>query len=331
MIIKDATQVRELYAQARERGWVLPCLCSENLTTSEAIMSAAEEFRLEHGLKELPVVLAITCRYSHRSQASYYTATRDADLGLKLWTADAIALSEKYKNIQLMLHLDHIQHDDDIELLNGPLDDYASIMYDASALPFEQNIIKTAEFVEKRHKDILIEGACDEIVDATGAQHNSLTTPERALEYCERTGADLIVANLGTEHRASGKDLHYYGEVARAIKEKIGSRIVLHGTSSVPNDTVRELFNDGVCKVNIWTALERDTTPALLAEMVRNAVRVGGPKVVKELEAEGLLVPGASTGERADLGYFTTVYRQDIIFREMKRMVREYLDMWYRV
>ena len=54
-------------------------------------------------------------------------------------------------------------------------------MYDASTLPLEENIRKTAAFVKKRGKDILIEGACDEIVDATGSVRNALTTPEHAL------------------------------------------------------------------------------------------------------------------------------------------------------
>ncbi|MBS7262673.1 MAG: class II fructose-bisphosphate aldolase [Eubacteriales bacterium] len=329
MIVRDASQTREIYRQAGEKGWVLPCLCSENLTTSEAILAAAEEFRVEHGLKTVPVILAITARYTHRSQCANYTATRDPDLGLKLFTRDAVELGEYYKNVQLMLHLDHIQHDLDLELLNGDLTDYASIMYDASNLPLEQNIVKTAEFVRRRHNDILIEGACDEIVDATGTQHNAITTPERAEEYFNRTGADLIVANLGTEHRASGKDLHYYGDAARAIKARIGANIVLHGTSSVPNDTVRSLYADGVCKVNIWTALERDSSPALLDDMVRHASKVGGPKAVEKLVADGYLTEKCATGEATALTHFTTVYRQDVIFDRMKKMVRDYLEMWY--
>ena len=57
---------------------------------------------------------------------------------------------------------------------------------------------------------IFIEGACDEIVDATGDVHNDMTTPEKAKSYIDETGVDMIVANLGTEHRASGKDLKYH-------------------------------------------------------------------------------------------------------------------------
>lgn len=51
----------------------------------------------------------------------------------------------------------------------------------------------------------------------------------------------MIVANLGTEHRATGKNLTYHYELAKEIKKEIGTNIVLHGTSSVTNDKVKGL------------------------------------------------------------------------------------------
>ena len=145
----------------------------------------------------------------------------------------------------------------------------------------------------------------------------------------EETGVDVIVANLGTEHRATGKELKYYGDVAREIKKLIGTNIVLHGTSSVTNDQVKGLFADGVCKVNIWTALERDTSKPLFADMVRNASKVAGPEVVDMLIEEGYLTEKCRTGDKINIAYFTARYRQGIIFEEMKKMVNTYLEMWY--
>lgn len=226
-VIRDVNEVRAIYKAAGERGWVLPCICSENLTTTEAVLTAAEEYRVAHGLDTLPIILAITNQYDHRSQSVNYTKTRRWDTGLKLFTNDIKVLAEEggpFEKLQVMIHLDHTQHDTDLELLEGDLTDYASIMYDASTLPLEENIRKTAAFVQKRGKDILIEGACDEIVDATGSVRNALTTPEHALRFCQETGVDLVVCNLGTEHRATGKDLQYHGEVSRAIRDAIGHR-----------------------------------------------------------------------------------------------------------
>lgn len=332
MIVSNLNQVKELYAEAAERGWVLPCFCSENLTTTEAILSAAAAYGKETGREDVPITLAITCRYDHRSQAHYYTRTGDCDVGLKLFFRDIEALTEPgapFEKLRVLVHLDHIQYDSDEALTKSDLSRYSSIMYDASALPLADNIRLTAQFVEAKGKEIYVEGACDEIVDATGSQHNDITTPEAAERYFRETGVDMIVANLGTEHRASGKELTYHGDAARAIREKIGHKIVLHGTSSVTNDQVRSLFSDGVCKVNIWTALERDSTPLLLEEMVRRACENAGSATVQRLIDEGLLGAAANTGKSPALPYFAMAYRNDIIFDKMKSIVEDYLRLWY--
>ena len=202
-------------------------------------------------------------------------------------------------------------------------------MYDASSLPFEENIKLTAKFVEENGHKIVIEGACDEIVDATGDGRSDLTTPEHALKYLNQTKADFIVANLGTEHRASRANLKYHGDLARQISKLTGSKLVLHGTSSVKNDQVKSLFTDGVAKVNIWTILERDSSPALFEDMVRNASKVIGRNKTKAMMVSGLLGQHISRLNKASLSHYTTTYRQDIIFKEMKNIVFGYLKLWY--
>lgn len=333
MIITKIDEVKKVYADAAKKGWVLPCLCSENQTTTEAILEACSEYGKKIG-QRVPIIIAITVQYSHRQQAVNYSNASDWKTGLELFKGDIKALADKgckYEDVDVLIHLDHVQFDDDIELINGDLSGFSSIMYDASNLPFDKNIEYTKAFVSRMKGKIFIEGACDEIVDATGTVHNALTTPENAKRYMEETGVDMIVANLGTEHRASGKELKYHGEVAREIKKLIGNNIVLHGTSSVTNDQVKELYSDGVCKVNIWTALERDTSKPLFYEIVKNASKVGGPEMVDKLIEEGYLTEKCRTGEKINLAFFTTRYRQGIIFEEMKKMVNTYLEMWYVV
>ena len=82
-VIRDVNEVRAIYKAAGERGWVLPCICSENLTTTEAVLTAAEEYRVAHGLDTLPIILAITNQYDHRSQSVNYTKTRRWDTGFR--------------------------------------------------------------------------------------------------------------------------------------------------------------------------------------------------------------------------------------------------------
>jgi fructose/tagatose bisphosphate aldolase len=331
-IVTDRNHVLDVYAKAADRGWVVPTFCSENLTTTEAVLSAVRDFGNRLGKPDLPISIAITNLYAHRSQTLNYTRTGSWEMGLRLFLADVEVLtspSSPFEKLDVMIHLDHIQHDVDCELLTWDMGRFSSIMFDASAMPFEANLESTARFVNQHGNEIVIEGACDEIVDATGNEVSKLTTPERAEEYVGKTGADFIVANLGTEHRASAADLSYHGELARQIKAKIGARIVLHGCSSVSNDQVSDLFNDGIAKVNVWTALERDSTPALFEDMSRNAAKVVGSETAKHLAEDGFIGSWADLTSKASLGYYTTVYRQSIIFEEMKKIVTSYLDMWY--
>ncbi len=329
-IITKRQAVLDIYKEASRNSWVIPCFCSENLTTTEAVLEACRQHASDIGLNDLPIILAITNQYDHRTQSKYYTHTKRWDIGLRLFLADLKVLASEdspYADLRIMVHLDHTQFDDDQELLEWDMDQFSSIMFDASKVPFVQNIRLTRQFVESCGRQIVIEGACDEIVDATGTQRSDLTTADKARQYLEQTGVDLIVANLGTEHRASSKELQYRGDYARQIKEQIGTKIVLHGTSSVPSSQITHLFSDGICKVNIWTALERDAAPDLLKDMVRHASEVGGEGAVETLKAEGLLTESCPTG-KASLDYFTTVYRQDIVFGRMKEIVLEYLRLW---
>ena len=332
-IIIGKQNVIDIYREAEEKRWVLPCFCSENLTTTEAILAAAKQYGESAGITDLPITIAITCRYDHRSQAAFYTHTRRWDTGLLLFYKDIEVLAGSggpFEKLRVMVHLDHIQHDEDIELVNGDLSCFSSIMYDASKLPFLSNIEQTARFVEKKGSRLMVEGACDEVIDADGNIKSELTSPDKAEEYFKATGVDMIVANLGTEHRASAKNLRYHEGYAKKIKELIGTKIVLHGASSVAAEQIENLIDDGVCKVNIWTALERDSTPVLFRKMVENSIKVAGENIVVQMKNDGFLGDRCQSSGKASLDYFTTSFRQDIIFKEMEKIVFSYLKLWYK-
>lgn len=114
MIIRNYKEVVETYAYAEKKGWVIPCICTENQTSTEAILAAAKTYKDEHGLERLPVSIALTINYSHRSQALNYNAFRDWKTGLRLFRDDAEALAGKgglFEDIDVLLHLDHAQFD----------------------------------------------------------------------------------------------------------------------------------------------------------------------------------------------------------------------------
>ncbi len=329
-IITDKKQVLELYAEAAEKNWVLPTFNSENLTSTEAILSATKEYGDSIGIENLPIIIGITVNYSFRSQAVLYSHVRQWELGLKLFMNDLKLLTEggsPYSKVRVMVHLDHVEWDINKEFLqNWDMHQFSSIMYDASNLSLDENIIKTASFVKKNKNKILIEGACDEI----GKSSNSYTTPEMAEKYNGETGVDILVANLGTEHRADAATLKYQDELARKITQQIGGKLCLHGTSSVASDSLGELFHDGIRKVNIWTALERDTSPKLFEDMLKNASKILGSKTAQEWVASGLLGNKADDTSAMSVDFITTTYRQQLIFENMKVVVREYLKIWYK-
>jgi len=331
-LVLERNHVLDIYAEAAERKWVLPTFNSENLTCSEAILSAVKEYGQSIGITDLPIIIGITNKYRQRPQSVYYTHTRQWDVGLRLFLADLKVLTSydsPFANLKVMIHLDHIQWDEDKELLEWGMQQFSSIMHDASTLPFDQNIQKTASFVEKHSNIILIEGACDEISEATKTVSTDLTKPDMAEKYYRETGVDIIVANLGTEHRSTAATLQYHGELAREITERIGPCLCLHGTSSVPTPQMTYLFDDGIRKVNIWTTLERDSSPALFKEMIKNAAKIVGSERAKKLLIEELIGNKADCNSTPSVNYYTTTYRQQIVFQRMKEIVTEYLRIWY--
>jgi fructose/tagatose bisphosphate aldolase len=330
-LIIERSEVLNIYAEASLNKWVIPCFCSENLTTTEAILDAVKEYGDLTGNPDLPVTIAITNNYSHRSQSKNYTHTRNWEVGLRLFIEELKVLTSDfspYKDLRVMLHLDHIQHDIDSELLDWDMKQFSSIMYDASNLSLDENILLTRKFVEQCGNEIVIEGACDEIIDF-GSGGNELTTPENAERYISQTGCDFIVANLGTEHRANASELHYFGDIAREIKARIGDKIVLHGASSVGSEQIIKLFNDGICKVNIWTILERDSADKLFEELVSNASKIIGNQQVDKLKSHGILGDKVDSDGKKSIDFYTNLYRQSIIFEEMKKIVKRYLSIWY--
>lgn len=327
-IVSNRKDVLGIFSEANRNKWVIPAFGTENLTTTEAVLAAAVDHGKALGRPNLPIMLAVTNLYPERTQTAYYTHNRDWRTGLKLFLADLGVLTEQgapYGDLRVLVHLDHIQHDLDAELWSGDLSSFSSIMFDASTLPFDQNMALTKRFVIEREDEIVIEGACDYV----GVAENRLTRVEDAERFSTETGVDWIVANLGTEHRAGVSELHYARDRAREISARIGHRLVLHGTSSVARDQLPHLFADGIAKVNLWTALERDTAGMLLREMVLHAAEVGGSATAKELAQSGLLGPKADTQSSAAISHFTTAWRQQLVFEKMKQIVKHYLDAWY--
>jgi fructose/tagatose bisphosphate aldolase len=330
-LILTRSEVLSVYAEAAARRWVHPSFSTENLTTTEAILSAAREYGERSGQPDFAIAIAITHRYPERPQTSAYSHTGDPILGMRLFQADLRALmatGSPFAQLRVLVHLDHGLFDRDGDVLDTPSGAFSSVMFDASALPFAENIEATRRYVQQHHDEVVIEGACDTVAHSGESGTTPCTPPDDAERFYRATGVDWVVANLGTEHRAGVSKLSYRDDVAREISRRIGPRLSLHGTSSVLPEKLGRLYEDGVGKVNFWTALERDSAAEVFVALTEHAAEAAGPVTARRLLERDLLGAHADVSSAVSLEYCTTRYRQGIAFESMKRIVGSYLARW---
>jgi fructose-bisphosphate aldolase class II len=146
------------------------------------------------------------------------------------------------------VHLDHGDEQTCYDCIESGF--YSSVMIDGSHLPFEENIAVTKRVVDRAHaKGISVEaelgqlGGVEEHV-AVDEKDAHLTDPDEAKEFIERTGCDSLACAIGTSHGAfkftGTQGIHF--EIVEAIAaRKPGFPLVMHGSSSVPQDEVERI------------------------------------------------------------------------------------------
>jgi fructose-bisphosphate aldolase class II len=203
-------------------------------------------------------------------------------------TADSL-----YPEAIFAVHLDHGDEKTCYDCIDSGF--YSSVMIDASHEDFDENIAITKRVVDRAHAvGISVEaelgmlGGVEEDINVDES-HACLTDPEQAKEFVERTGCDSLACAIGTSHGAykfsGGQGIHF--NVVEAIQNNLpGFPLVMHGSSSVPQDEVERInaaggvlkgakgvdtaqylpaAKLGVCKVNIdtdgrlvWTRVHRE-------------------------------------------------------------------------
>ena len=303
-LVTDYTQVKETYQEAAELGIALPLFCAEDRETLEAILASALDIGREIGVENVPIVPAWTARYPSRAQITLLTACGDPVLGTRLMFSDLehfCSPDSPYGKLRVMPHLDHAFPWVDGDFLDDFADQFASVMFDASERPFDENVKLTAQYVDRARGRVLVEGGADEVYEAgSGAVVNEPTTPEQAERFVRETGVDLVVPNVGTEHRAMAQDVRYRSDCARAISAAIGRIMVLHGSSSLGPADLALLTDDGFVKINIFTTLAVHGGQALARKVLDSLGGILPEDELKELVARGILgeaVLSASDGE----------------------------------
>lgn len=228
---------KQLLMEAQDHGYAVGAFNVENMEMIMAVIAAAEE-------TGSPVILQTTpgtIKYA----------------GLLLYYANAAAAAAK-ASVPVVLHLDHGNSYD--LALQALCTGYTSIMIDGSKLPFDQNIELTKRVTDACHANgIPVEGELGRVGgkedDLVNADENPYTDPTQAKEFVERTNVDSLAVGIGTSHGVYKGIPKINVERLSKIREVVDVPLVLHGTSGVPDEQVRDCIRRGICKVNYATDL----------------------------------------------------------------------------
>ena len=266
---------KEMFAKAIDGGYAIPAFNFNNMEQLQAIISAAAETKS-------PVILQVS-----KGARQYANQTL-----LRYMAEGAVEYAKElgWENPQIVLHLDH---GDSFETCKSCIDmGFSSVMIDGSHLEYDENVALTKKVVEYAHQfDVTVEGELGVLAgveDEVSSDHHTYTKPEEVVDFVTKTGCDSLAISIGTSHGAykftpeqctvdpeTGllvPPMLAFDVLEGVEKELPGFPIVLHGSSSVPQDEVatinqyggalkaaigipepwlRKAAESAVCKINI--------------------------------------------------------------------------------
>jgi fructose-bisphosphate aldolase class II len=239
-----AAATSALVTAARAAGHGVAAFNVITLEHAEAITAAAER-------TGLPVVLQIS-----------ENAVRFHGGQVEPLIAGASAIA-RLASVPVALHLDHVE---DEELLRaGVAAGVASVMVDASKLPYEENVATTARITEWAHsRGVFVEAELGEVGGKDGAHAPGVRTdPEEAAAFTAATGVDALAVAVGSSHAMTERTARLDLELIGRLRAAVPVPLVLHGSSGVPDAELRAAVAAGMVKVNIGTALNIAFTGAV--------------------------------------------------------------------
>ncbi|WP_227939529.1 class II fructose-bisphosphate aldolase [Alkalihalobacillus deserti] len=229
-------------------------------TTTKVLLQLAEETN--------SAVAAFNCYNAETVQAAVRAGER-ANKGV------IIAYGERYKEymnlkafaaftkvvgeqaaIPVALHLDHSYELETIEqaIASG----FSSVMYDGSALSFEENVKTTKHVVSLAHSNgVYVEAEIGSMEKGDFSDEEEgdgrLTDPDEAAWFVKETNVDFLAASIGTVHGMYKGKPNLQHDLLAAIAKKIDIPLVLHGGSGTPEDQIVKAINLGIRKINVNT------------------------------------------------------------------------------
>lgn len=169
----------------------------------------------------------------------------------------AAACRQMIKNSKTLvnIHLDHGKSFDGVMLALKA--GFSSVMFDGSALSYEENVAQTAEIVKIAHAmGVSVEGELGYVgrVGEDEVSESGFTSPEQAEDFVNRTGVDALAVAIGNQHGQYKGTPKLDFERLKAIRAKVDCGLVLHGGSGIADEDFVEAIRCGINKINIYTA-----------------------------------------------------------------------------
>ncbi len=175
-------------------------------------------------------------------------------------TVQTAYMASKDAEVPVVLHLDHATTFEDCNrAINAG---FSSVMIDASALPYEENVVLTRKVARRAHPyGITVEGELGRLVGEEGdiivkGPEAAQTDPEEARRFVLETQVDALAVSIGTAHGQYTFEPKLNIDRLRNIKKAVDCPIVLHGGSGTPMEQVQEAIRQGIRKVNICTDIQ---------------------------------------------------------------------------
>lgn len=234
----------DLILEAQKNKQAVAAFNVENMETVQAVIRASYEERT-------PVIIQTT-----PSSVRY--------AGVAAFYHNVLAELEQ-TDATVALHLDHGNSFD--LAMQAIRNGYSSVMIDGSLLPFEENIALTKQVVTAaKAVGVSVEAELGNVggkEDDLVVDKDTLTNPEQAAEFAKRTGTSTLAVAIGTAHGIYKGEPKLDLKRLKEIREMVDVPLILHGTSGVPDDVVKECITIGMSKVNYATDLRVAFTKAV--------------------------------------------------------------------
>ena len=238
--------MEEILQPAKEKGYGVGFFNATTLEMARAVVETAEELNAPVMVGTAEALLPTT------------SLERSADMILPL---------AEEASVPVCVHFDHgFSFDWCVRALH---EGFTSIMYDCSTLPYEENVAALAEMVKICHAaGASVEGELGHVGDNTGAgkltnPSDFYTDPKVALDFVQRTGVDALAIAVGNAHGDYKFKPKLDFERIEQIAGDVKIPLVLHGGSGLADDDFRIAVKKGICKVNIFTDLDKAGTNGL--------------------------------------------------------------------